>query len=165
MRKRIFLNEEEYFDRYYPKELGDWRKEYDIKACREGKIPGVYWMCYRQSGIASGENPDTGKMEIIPWRSVNPRFVRSGFLQMQGPEIGYLCPYKTGDGKEWAQITVRREESNLSLYVIRIAGCDDASYSVHVLEEGKAIALFDEILHNGVDDPDDMQLYDAFFTN
>lgn len=158
------LQEEEYFNRYYPKEFGNWRELYNIQAykdaCAEGKDPGVCWMCYKKTGIVLSGSDIPGCMKIISW-SV-PVYIESFFISGAG---AYLCPYKTLDKKTWGQVTLRKMESNLPIFVIHIGGCDDSSYSIHCMGEDEARKVLGLITENGIEDICFLTSLGFFFTN
>ena len=161
------LQEEEYFDSYYPKELGDWRKKYNIQAYKDGKFQGVCWMCYKRSGVVLSGDEEPGNMKIIP--SSSDRYIESIFLECGSantePSAHYIQPYMTSDGKFWAQITVEKMESNLDLYMIHISGDDDASYSLHCLGKSEVKKMFHILTRDGMNSLKDITSLGFFFTN
>ena len=135
------LTEEEYFDRYYPKEFGDWKEFYNIGEYRKKTNIGIAWMCYKKYGFLCKE--EDGKMKVTKW-SVSP-YIDSLFMECR---MSGLCPYKTQDNKWWAQVTLRKMESNLDLYEIHIEGCDDSSWSLHILGNDAANGVMEKLKKN-----------------
>lgn len=132
------LSASEWFDTFYPSEWGDWRKEYNIKAYREGqRETACTWMCYPSSVYLLRED-ESGQMKVCPseWGAtseVETFFVSCG--SQSGGEIAwFLQPYlQPADETYYAKVSVTRMDSNLDLYRVYIAGCDDSSYTRHFL--------------------------------
>ena len=66
----MIYTEAEYFDKFYPKSWGDWRKEYNLKMyCKHPRESGCTWMDYYQEGYTltedSRENDRFAKL-IVP---------------------------------------------------------------------------------------------------
>lgn len=126
------LTEEEYFERYYPKSWGDWRKEYNIGEYRNQKprISGVTWMDYIMTGFLLSER-DNCLVEVI--RDKRPNYLDSFFISVE--DAAYLQPmYQPKDETWWIKGYVRRLESNLTIYELHISGGDDSSYTKHYLD-------------------------------
>jgi len=155
------LTEEEYFNRYYPAEFGNWKEYYNISAYRKEKFTGVAWMCYKKYGSVYSEI--NGKMKIGKWNdSYNP-YMDSFFLEVDEVDMEFLCPYETEDNKTWAQVSLQKEESNLDLYLIKIEGCDDASWSHHIIGIDEVEKMINR-LKMGIE-YEDFEKLNFFFSN
>jgi len=151
------LTEEEYFDRYYPKSAGNWKEFYNIDAYRKNDF-GIAWMCYKKYGYLCSEVD--GKMKVQKWDDSYSSYIHSFFMECR---MSILCPYITQDNKWWAQVTLRKEESNLDLYTIYIGGCDDASWSLHVIGLPQANEVIEKLKRNIT--PETLKEFEFFFTN
>ena len=127
------FEEEEWFEEFYPKEWGDWRKAYNIREFANqfasGKqISGCTWMDYSKTGGLMGEID--GTMEVIP-HMADPECFESFFIE----STKEFCQpyYQPKDNTHYLKVTAERMESNLDLYVIHVAGHDDCSYTRHCL--------------------------------
>lgn len=129
----IILTEEEWFDKYYPKEWGNWREYYNSKAytesCRSNnEITGCTWLNYNSTGWLYSPNEE-GLMKVCFRDKDNDPYIKSSLFQVD-KEIGDLfCSTKQPDNTYWVQGTIYKRESNLSLYTLRLAGIDNTSYS------------------------------------
>lgn len=53
----MIYTEAEYFDKFYPKSWGDWRKEYNLKMYnKHPRETGCTWMDYYQEGYTLTED-------------------------------------------------------------------------------------------------------------
>ena len=166
--KPIIYTPQELFENFYPKEWGDWRKEYNIKAYRENPDETVCaWMCYDGGTFLCGEDAD-GKMKVLTreWKDH-----RETFFISCGPLTGeddcitawFLQPYgNNADNNAYAKVRVSKVESNLDLYEVYISGCDDSSYTKHFIGAAECDKEVAYIKEHGVIDIRDR---DYFFTN
>jgi hypothetical protein len=123
----LILTEEEWFDKYYPKEWGNWRESYNIYAYRKDEhLSGCSWLNYRCTGYASLSTKD-GQMKISK-RDDNP-YIMSSLFSVDEDISHSFCGAKQPDNTYWVHGTIYKRESNLELYTIKLFGVDDASYS------------------------------------
>jgi len=157
----------EWFEKYYPKGWGDFRKFFNIRMQRKHpNATGCSWLDYSVLGYCCSEKD--GKLDVVQLSEGIPYF--KGFL-----ECGTLAAEKDvhyfiqptlqhSDGMYFAMVEASKQESNLDLYFLRVSGADDASYSKHFIGEAALKQGIADLLAYGIgitQEPD--QGY--FFTN
>lgn len=164
---RMILSEEEWFERYYPKDWGDWRKSYNIALHRkQPDASGCCWMDYVTTGYLCNEID--GEMKVMSMKQkdiINRFFIECGSL-MDEANVAYIIqPYlQRKDGLYFASVVARKLESNLDLYEIYVSGCDDASYTKQFIGLADLESAVTDLKQYGlsvIQEPD--QQY--FFTN
>ena len=160
---RKVLTEEGWFDTYYPSEWGDWRKSYNIKAYREfnHKDTGCTWMCYTDTGYLSSED-ENGEMQVRSWSDPDSHSLAVLFIQLESSDEFNCAYHQPKDNTHWVKVRVSRMESNLVLISIYISGCDDVSYTKHLLGDETWESEVEELKILGMSD---LTGCDYFFTN
>lgn len=158
--------EEEWLDKFYPKEWGDWREEFNIGMLRKHRdLTGCNWMDYRLSGWLSGEDGD-GKMKVNHRQypsTLDHFFIECGDADDEQNVCHFLIPtLQKSVGKYFASVEVLKVESNLDLYQIYISGCDDSSFTKDFIGEDDLKEEVELIKRIGVSD---IQSRDYYFTN
>lgn len=131
----MIYSESEYFDKFYPKSWGDWRKEYNIKMyCAHPRETGCTWMDYHETGYVLSENSE-GIMVVreIPRPGLIERFfIKCGSLEDESKIAFFIQPaFQPKTQEYYASVTLTKMESNLDLYEVFITGIDDSSYTKH----------------------------------
>jgi hypothetical protein len=142
--------EKEWFDTFYPKEWGDWTKEYNINEYRnrdKNIKSACTWMDYHLFGIPLREKD--GKMKIIKRHDKN--LIDHFFIECGNEKDVWLDvqPYLQIDGTYYASVLIDRLESNLELYRVYISGIDDSSFTSHCLGSIKLKDVVDRIKKYG----------------
>jgi hypothetical protein len=159
-------SEEEWFEKFYPKSWGDWRTEFNIEMYRKHQnVTSCSWMNYKLTGWLTSEV--NGKMKVNKYSSkpycLDNFFVECGQESNEDEVCWFIQPYlQQKDKTYYAQISTHKMESNLDIYVIYISGCDDASYTKHVIGMYNLIQEVLYIKNNGIRD---IQNREYFFTN
>lgn len=164
----MVYSEAEYFDKFYPKSWGDWRKEYNLKMYnKHPRESGCTWMDYYQEGYTLTED-FTGRMAIrkIDRPEIIERFfIKCGDLEDESNIAFFIQPAFQPKTKEYyCSVTLTKMESNLDLYKVFITGCDDSSYTKHYISLNDAITDINYIKEMGVGVIQDKGS-DFFFTN
>jgi hypothetical protein len=158
----IELSEEEWFDKYYPKEWGDWRNYYNIEEyCKNTEATGCTWLNYRTTGWVSGKRD--GLMEINSRREYNS-YLNSTLFSVNEEVGNTFCGAKQPDGTIWVQATIYKQESNLDLYTIRLFGIDDASYSKDFIGLDSLLEGW-SLISYVLEDPANLNKEHYYFTN
>lgn len=162
----IILTEEEWFDKYYPKQWGNWREYYNNKAYTEScksnnKITGCTWLNYNSTGFLYGVN-DKGLMKVGV-RDKNP-YIKSSLFQVTKDICDMFCGPKQPDNTYWVQGTIYKRESNLELYMLCLSGIDDTSYTKDFIGLDNVLEGWNKVpyvLFNW----DNLKKEDYYFTN
>lgn len=108
------LTIQEWFDTYYPKEWGDWRKYYNIGMYRNThNKTGCAWMDYGDGLELIGLNNRT---DILKTKKVKPvkgkevRFVQCGTKADESTVNWYIQPYEQPDGTYWGKVILRQPD-------------------------------------------------------
>lgn len=164
----MIYKEDEYFDEFYPKHWGDWRKEYNLKMyCAHPRETGCTWMDYYETGYTLVEN-SKGIMEVreIHRPEIIERFfIKCGDLKDESKIAFFIQPaFQPKTEEYYCSVTLTKMESNLDLYKIYITGNDDSSYTKHYISLNDAITDINYIKEIGVDIIQDKGS-EFFFTN
>ena len=123
--------EEQWFDKFYPKEWGNWRECFNIKKFSEHiEATGCSWMNYKLTGYCLSEN-ENGLMKVCVYKHSKPQYLDHFFVETACDEIQPF--YQKQINKHYAGIAVTKLTSNLEIYQVYIYGCDDASYTKHFI--------------------------------
>lgn len=156
-----YFTEDEWFEEFYPHELGDWRKEFVVN-----NDSGCCWMDYCFNGF-----PLSSKNDILPISKcpeVNPNFIDHFFIECgnlldENNVCWFVQPYYQKKNETYyANVVVSKLESNLDLYEIYISGHDDSSYTKHFLSKSSILDEIDYLKNYGIDNIQDREY---FFTN
>lgn len=164
----MIYTEAEYFDKFYPKSWGDWRKEYNLKMyCKHPRESGCTWMDYYQEGYTLTED-FTGKMtvrEIDRPEIIERFFIKCGDLEDESKIAFFIQPaFQPKTEEYYCSVTLTKMESNLDLYKMFITGNDDSSYTKHYISLNDAITDINYIKEIGVAIIQDKES-EFFFTN
>jgi hypothetical protein len=117
-----WLTVEEWFDEYYPKEWGDWRKEYNIGKFRETRGTACTYLEYYGTGARLGATTRDGRIPVIDHEGHKVKHR----IFVDATEAHYVNSYvQPKDGKEFASVIVNEYES---ISTIQVTGCDDAAF-------------------------------------
>lgn len=146
------LTEQEWFEEYYPKEWGDYTKEYNIGEYRKNpRKSGCSWMCYGDLGFVFGEN-EHGIMKVQQYEDTYQdtyHFLRI-FVQCSEDD-GFIQPYhQPKDNTYYSKVVMSKEESNLELWSLYVVGCDDSSYTKHFIGYRAARECLEDLLEYGI---------------
>lgn len=159
--------EDEWFDKFYPKEFGDWREGFNMKARIENPTAtGCTWMDYKVAGYLTAVN-ENGMMILRPWSEdvgiIEHLFISCGESSNEEEVDWFIQPYfQFKDQHYYASIKLTKEESNLDLYKVYISGNDDSSYTKHFIGLSYAGKELQYLRENGISD---IRERDYFFTN
>lgn len=167
----IELTEKEWFDKYYPKEWGDWRKCYNLKEYRKNEEKsGCSWLNYQITGWVGGENSEE-LMKIHSYKEHNSCFnfclnfcLKSSLFSVNETISNLFCAAQQPDGTKWVQAILKKIESNLDLYTIKLFGIDDTSYSKDFISLNKALKGW-ELLPYVLENSDNLIKENYYFTN
>ena len=164
----MIYTESEYFDEFYPKSWGDWRKEYNLKMyCKHPQESGCTWMDYYETGYTLVENL-AGVMEVreIHRPEIIERFfIKCGSLEDESKIAFFIQPaFQPKTGEYYASVTLTKMESNLDLYKVFITGNDDSSYTKHFTSLRVALEDIQLIKDYGINHIEDEES-GFFFTN
>ncbi len=96
----------------------------------------VCWMNYKITGIPLSQDKN-GIMKVISWISGSP-YIDSFLVRADRHDENFICPFRQcKDGTKWAHVITSKMVSNKNIWVIKVFGCDDASYTCHYLELDK----------------------------
>ena len=156
----MIYKEAEYFDKFYPKSWGDWRKEYNLKMyCKHPRESGCTWMDYYETGYLLTED-FSGRMAV---RTISrPEIIERFFIKTECKFIQPAFQPKTEE--YYCSVTLTKMESNLDLYKIYITGNDDSSYTKHYISLNDAITDIELIKEYGISHIQNEE-YKYFFTN
>lgn len=154
------FTEVQWFDTFYPVEWGDWRVDYNIGQYRDNTDKtGCTWMDYKLTGNLLGEDED-GLIKVL--ESPYEGYLHHYFIEV-GAEGDYLIPYhQPSVGKKYVSVLVEKQESNLDLFSIRIAGVDDCSYTKDFIGYDDTVIELNRLLTDGVSG---IRQRDYYFTN
>jgi len=152
--------EEEWFNEFYPNEWGDWKQNYNIAAYQKDcDETGCSWEHYSSVGFLSAAV--NGLMKVESWHGNNKRIVEHIFLECIDCE--FIQPiYQKKDDAYYCEIELTKEDSNLDLYLLRVCGCDDCSYSKHIIGLDGCIKELERLDKDGINNITD---FDYFFSN
>jgi len=164
-RQRLEIySEKEWFDTFYPKEWGNWQEAYNIgEYIKTPRLSGCVWMDYKLNGIVlSGKKI----MKILPWGDNCPYYDHF-FIECHPENDAFIQPhFQPKNQKSYASILLNKEESNLDLWKIKVAGNDDSSYSKHFIGLEAAMTELDKIKQKGITYiRNDYKASRFFFTN
>lgn len=167
----MIYSESEYFDKFYPKHWGDWRKEYNLKMyIAHPRETGCAWMDYYETGYVTAQNSE-GVMEVreISRPELIERFFikcgKSGSLEDESKIAFFIQPaFQPKTGEYYASVTLTKMESNLDLYEVFITGIDDSSYTKHYISLSVALNDIQLIKEYGISHIQNKE-HDFFFTN
>ena len=164
----MIYRENEYFDKFYPKSWGDWRKEYNLKMYnKHPQESGCTWMDYYETGYTLVEN-SKGVMQVrtIPRPEIIERFfIKCGDQEDESNIAFFIQPAFQPKTKEYyCSVTLTKMESNLDLYKVFITGNDDSSYTKHYICLDDANIDIEHIVNYGIDIIQDKGS-EFFFTN
>ena len=110
----IVLTEEEWFDKYYPKEWGNWREYYNIKAYRENGVlkTGCTWLNYRITGLVRSQN-NNDLLEILKYNNRESNFLKSSLFEVDDDVCTRFCGPRQPDNTCWVHATIYKHESIL----------------------------------------------------
>ena len=163
----MIYTESEYFDEFYPKSWGDWRKEYNLKMyCKHPQESGCTWMDYYQEGYCLVEVSGIMKVNPIKRTGLIERFfIKCGSLEDESKIAFFIQPaFQPKTGEYYASVTLTKMESNLDLYKVFITGNDDSSYTKHYISLRAALEDIRMIKDCGINHIEDEE-YGFFFTN
>ena len=153
----IWLSEDDYMKTY-----GEW--DYEARVVNDS----VCWMNYKITGIPLSPDKD-GIMRVIPWDSRNDRgingspYIESFLVRADRDDERFICPFKQEkDNTKWAHVITSKMESNLDIWIIKVFGCDDASYTCHFLAEQEMLRAVDILKDVGITAIEELGF---FFTN
>lgn len=164
----MIYTESEYFDEFYPKSWGDWRKEYNLKMyCSHSHETGCTWMDYYQEGYLLTED-FSGRMEVreIHRPEIIERFfMKCGDLEDESNIAFFIQPaFQPKTEEYYCSVTLTKMESNLDLYKVFITGNDDSSYTKHYISIKEAQEDIELIKEYGISHIQNEE-YEYFFTN
>ncbi len=160
--KMLILTEEDWFDRYYPKEWGNWREYYNIEAYRKNKhLSGCTWLNYIMTGYVLSED-DKGLMKIN--KRGSDSYIRSSLFQVSIDVYMSIGGFEQPDNTYWVHGEIYKHESNLKLYTIRLFGCDDTSYSKDFVGLYSVLKGWDKVPYVLSDWPN-LKKEEYYFTN
>lgn len=144
-------SEEQWFDTFYPEELGNWKEEFNMREVRSGNYEtGCSWMDYEKFGYVTNEDPNTGLMKVKNYTESDT--LEHFFIQCNKSTCAFIQPiYQPLTKQYFASVSVRKIESNLDLYKMYIRGCDDSSYTKHFIGEKHVAYEIRRILREGID--------------
>ena len=164
----LILTEEEWFDKYYPKEWGNWREYYNIKAYTEAcktsykqKITGCTWLNYKTTGYLSSSN-DNSLMKVNSY--YDSSYISSVLFQIDEDISNSFCGAEQPDNTYWVQGTMYKRESNLDLYTIKLFGIDDTSYSKDFIGLDSVLEGWNKVPYV-LSDWDNLKKEEYYFTN
>lgn len=164
----MIYSESEYFDEFYPKSWGDWRKEYNLKMyCKHPRESGCTWMDYYETGYTLTED-FRGIMEVreIHRPEIIERFfIKCGSLEDESTIAFFIQPaFQPKTREYYCSVTLTKMESNLDLYKVFITGNDDSSYTKHFTSLDSAMSDMADLKEYGIDIIRDKES-EFFFTN
>ena len=147
------LTEEQWFDTYYPKSWGDWRKEYNLEMFQTTKDEtACTYLDYGSTGFTIRFGGDCPILMVRSWVHGYPA-PTNYFMEVDGENSSFIQPYKQPkDGKFFVKFALRKVESNLNLYETHFVGCDDVSYSKHYVGDKKSNFLAQELFEKDVNE-------------
>lgn len=160
----LVLTEEQWFDKYYPKEWGNWREAYNIKAYQDnGRFKtGCTWLNYRTTGYLYSQD-ENGLMKVY---SSNRNYIDSCLFEVSSSNYvaDAFCAATQPDKTKWVQGIMRKKESNLDLYSIKLFGIDDTSYTKDFIGLDSLIRDWNKIPYV-LSNWDNLKKEDYYFTN
>jgi len=128
--------EKEWFDKFYPKKWGDWTKEYNIGMFKKNpQATSCYWMDYKLTGIVLGDPNNTNILKVqelsldIEQNILEHFFIECGDQKDEKAVSWFIQPYYQPKTKKYyANILIRKVDSNLDLFNIYITGSDDSCF-------------------------------------
>jgi hypothetical protein len=144
MKSNEWLSVEEWFDEYYPKEWGDWRKEYNAGKFRETRGTACTYRDYYGTGARLGATTIDGIIHVID----HDGYKAKHHIFVDATEADYISPcVQPKDGREFASVIVNEYEA---ISTIQVTGCDDVTFTKEYENYYELMTDFEAIRRLGV---------------